>query len=241
MLVEILVRTGDFAAAVKNIQMLHDESQRVSSTSALAIARAKQGDIVDALAMVNDGSDEYDTQRADWTRAHIMIEEGKLGKYPEASQTAHLITDDKIRAGALIVLGSGVPMPDKDDVAAPIFSEARSAALKIPELYFRATALSHLAGVLSVRGEFADARNAADAIQLNAEEYMLGDLEKHRGHALENIAYWQCKMRTCQDALEWVVRERSPILRSYAIAGAVEAMLGLKPPSDHYIEENYGW
>ncbi len=233
---------GDLLEASRIAQTLQGESKKADVANLLAMARAKQGDIAGALGMVDAGSSEYDRERANWTYAHIVIEQGKQGKNSEANQTARLITNDKVRAGTLIVMGSSAPLPDKDHVASTIFSEARAAALNIKELYFRAVALSHLAGVLATRGEFTAARDAADAIPSNAEdEDMLGDLEKHKGHALENIAYWQCKMGNCKDALEWVVRENAPILRSYAIAGTVEAMLGLKPPSDHYIEENYGW
>ena len=242
LLIRELIKNGDLVEASRVSRMLQTESYKAVGIRELTLAREKRGEIIGALSMVDPGSDKYDRDRANWTYAHIVIEQGKLGKNSEANQTARLITDDMVRAGTLIVLGSGAPLPDKDHVAATIFGEARAAALNIKELYFRAVALSHLAGVLSSRGEFVIAREAADAIPSDAEdEGMLGDLEKHKGHALENIAYWQCKIGTCEGTLEWVVRENSPILRSYAIAGAVEAILGLKPPSDHYVEENYGW
>lgn len=235
-----LINKGDLAGALKNIEMIEYEPQKANMAIELARARASRGDVAGALTIIGAASKDFGGVDPDLIYAAIAGAQGKLGKIEDGSKTARLITSDMRRARTLILLGAAVPPPDKDRVAANLFIEARAAALKIEELFFRAAALSHLAGVLSSRGEFSDARKAADAIPNDAEEWMADDVEKHKGHAFENIAYWQCKMGNCKDALQCAAVEGSPLFRSFAIVGVVEAMLGLEPPSDHYGEEGYG-
>jgi hypothetical protein len=241
MLAGALINKGDLAGALRNIQMIKDLDQRSNDSVGLARARASRGDAAGALAMAGAAPDEFGNVSADSIYAVIASEQAKQGKIEDAKGTARLITSSRVRARTLILLGANVPLPDKDHLATAVFNEARAAALNIEELYFRAAALSHLAGVLSSRGEISAARDAADAIPTNAEESMQGDLLKHKGHSLENISYWQCKLGDCKNSLNWVVKENSPILRSFAIAGAIEAILGFKPPSATYGEEGYDW
>jgi hypothetical protein len=240
MLAFALISKGDLSGALKNIEMIQYEPQKANMAIELARASASRGDIAGALSIIGAGSNDFGGVDADLIYAAIAVAQGKRGKIADGSKTARLISSNKVRARTLIVLGAAAPLTDNDHVATMIFSEARAAALNIEELYFRAAALSHLAGILSSREEFEDARKAADAIPNDAEEWMAGDVGKHKGHALENIAYWQCKMGNCKDTLQWVVAEGSPLLRSFAIAGVVEALLRLEPPSDHYGEEGYG-
>jgi len=242
-----LFEQGEAAKARSEMELVQDPGQKDSALEWLGSELAKQGDIEGArqiAGIVSRGREGMvqipPNEPYDSIISQIALQQGKQGNLQEAIQTVSSLMDDKDRARTLILLGAAAPASGQDALIAEIFSEARNAALKIPEPFFLATALSHLAGVLSRRGQFALAQAAADAIPMTAEDYMVGDLQKHRGHALENIAYWRCKTGSCKDALQWSSSEPYPILKAYATAGIIEALLGMDPPSDHYIEENYG-
>jgi hypothetical protein len=215
MLAYALINKGDLSGALKNVEMIQYEPQKANTAIELAKARATKGDFAGALAIIGAGTSEFGGADPDLIYAAIAVAQGKQGKFEDGSRTARLIASNNVRARTLILLGANVPFPDKDHAATAIFNEARAAALNIEELYFRAAALSHLAGVLSSRGEFIDARKAEDAIPTDAEVWVAGDIGKHKGHALENIAYWQCKTGNCKEALQWVVVESSPLLRGF--------------------------
>jgi len=240
MMIRNLIARGDLAEAIKNVQLIGPGSYKNASIEEIAAERAHQGDFNGAFAMMPGVSDKFDIYNADSVYARIALEQAKHGKYEDARRTAHLLSEAKFRARTLILLGSNMPKNDNDRAADMFFSDARTAALSIEIDFYRAAALSHLAGVLSARGKFAEARAAADAIPSDAAEWVSGDVEKHKGSALGNIAYWQCKMGSCKEALEWSNKEGSPVLRGFALAGVVQAMMGIGAPADHYYEEYYG-
>jgi hypothetical protein len=246
MMIRNLIARGDLAEAIKNVQLIGPGSYKNASIEEIAAERAHRGDFDGAFAMMPAISDEFDIHNAASIYAEIAVEQGKHGKNEDASRTALLISETKYRARILIMLGGGVPKGDaeygrdNDRVAAMFFREARAAALNIESVFLRAVVLSHLAGVLSARGNFPEARAAADAIPGDAEEWISDGVEKHKGMALENIAYWQCKMGNCKDALQRIEKEESPVLRSFELAGVAQAMMGIDPPPDHFHEENYG-
>jgi hypothetical protein len=232
------LKAGDFSGAINSIRTVQSDSERSSWLAFAAGKEADSGDYPEAFRLVAEMPDQ---NFADSAYSGIALGQAKRGKIEEACRTARLIESDSTKARTLITIGADAPMPDKNHMATAIFNEAKTFALRIEESYFRAAALSHLAGVLSARGEWTLARQAADAINLDGpEESAMGDILKHRAHALENIAYWQCKMGSCKEALDWATSESVPFLRSLALVGVVEAMLGQKPPLDHNWEEGYG-
>ncbi len=244
-LVAALVRAKNLPEADRILRLIKGPGSAFGVKIELAEAKAQSGDVQGALALALDIPDEgfipddHGPRNSAYSR--IALVEAKRGRIRNALQIARMISGPKDLAKTLIRIGATVPLPDKDHVAEGIFIEARAEALKIEKVYFRATALSHLAGVLASRGEFTPAREAADLIPEDLLEGQSPEyLKIHKGTALENIAYWECKKKNCEQVLQWATNQTTPLFRSYAIVGAVEAMLGLEPPQDHSMEEGYG-